>query len=554
MEKPTPDEVLKEIKEKEAENLAQHRAKKLDLPYINLSTQPLNLEALAVISEKEARLAHAVVFEKEGKLLKLAILDPQNPTTLNLIETLKKTSSVEVFVVSEKSLERFFSAYSRVLPPREEITGQIKILQVAVDALKREVNKFLSLKKYVETSQEEDVSEVVSWILAGSIVLEASDIHVEPQKNTALIRLRLDGILWPLSEISSQRYEELRDRIKLLAGMKLNIVEVPQDGRFSILYPQKQAIEVRASSIPSPYGENIVLRLLNPETIQLKLEELGLRDDDLEIIGRELKKPNGLIIVTGPTGSGKTTTLYAFLRKVNAPGIKVITIEDPIEYRLSGIEQTQVDEAEGYTFAAGLPAILRQDPDVILVGEIRDYETAETTMHASLTGHLVFSTLHTNDAAGTIPRLIDLGVKPPIISPAINLAIAQRLLRRLCPKCSETTNLEGALFSRILANLEGIPERVRPKPRIKEGMKIKKANPAGCDFCSGSGYKGRIAVFELFLIEEEMEKLIQTNPSEEAVRELAKKLGMVTMMQDALTKVLDGITDIAEVERVVGPV
>jgi type IV pilus assembly protein PilB len=341
-------------------------------------------------------------------------------------------------------------------------------------------------------------------------------------------------------------YKGILSRIKLLSGIKLNITDRAQDGRFTAAL-EDLPIEIRVSTIPTEYGESIVMRLLNPKKL-IDLEQLGLRGDLLEIFKEEIKRTTGMIIVTGPTGSGKTTTLYAFLKKIVNPEIKIITIEDPIEYRLEGITQTQVDPAKGYTFANGLRAIVRQDPDVILVGEIRDGETANIAIQAALTGHLVLSTLHTNDAAGTVARLVNLGVKPYDIGPALNMIVAQRLVRKVCKKCKkerEATKEELEKFKKFLSDL---PPQIKI-PEIKEGLKI--AQTVGCEDCNFTGFKGRSGIYEIILFDDEMEKFILKEQSIAALREKAKEKGMVTMYQDGLIKVLQGETTIEEVERVV---
>ena len=302
--------------------------------------------------------------------------------------------------------------------------------------------------------------------------------------------------------------------------------------------------------MPAEYGETIVLRLLNPKAL-IELEALGLREDLLEIFEKEIRKPNGMIIVTCPTGSGKTTTLYAFLRKVRNPEIKIITIEDPIEYHLEGISQTQVEPKAGYDFASGLKSIMRQDPDVILVGEIRDLETAEIALQAALTGHLVFTTLHTNDAAGTVARLTSLGAKPTNIGPAINMAIAQRLVRKICKKCGEFKKVSPQELGKIKKSLKGISSKIKI-PKVNPDLKIPKVK--GCQDCNFTGYRGRAGVFEAFLVDEEMEKFILKNPSIGALRTEVTRKGMITMQQDGLIKVLNGMTTTEEVERITGPI
>ena len=353
--------------------------------------------------------------------------------------------------------------------------------------------------------------------------------------------MRLDGVLHDLGIISHELYKLLVSRIKLLSEVKLNIRDKAQDGRFTTrIEKTKEDVETRTSFLPGPHGESIAMRLLLPQTTEMKTENLGMQKDVLNLVEQELKKPNGMIITTGPTGSGKTTTLYAFLKKVASSEIKVITIEDPIEYHLPGVTQTQIKPNKGYDFANGLRSILRQDPDVILVGEIRDLETASTAMHAALTGHLVFSTLHTNNAAGTIPRLIDLGVKPNIISPAINIAVAQRLVRKLCEFCKKETSPSPEEEKTIKENLPG---------QTSKKIKIYTAN--GCEKCNFTGYKGRTGIFEAFLVNDEIERLILKNPPEADIKEAAQHQGMVTIFQDGLLKVTKGITSFEELNRVV---
>lgn len=383
--------------------------------------------------------------------------------------------------------------------------------------------------------------------MGGSLILNASDIHLEPGEEKTKIRLRIDGILQDITTIDKQTYEALLSRIKLLSGLKLNISDRPQDGRFSVNI-DALAIEIRTSTLPAERGETAVLRILNPKNI-ISMEALGLRKDLLAMFEKEIKKPNGMIIVTGPTGSGKTTTLYAFLKKVQNPGIKIITIEDPIEYHLESISQTQVQPKKGYDFANGLKSIVRQDPDVILVGEIRDLETANTALQAALTGHLVFSTLHTNDAAGTIARLTNLGANPLDVGPAVNLVVAQRLVRQICQKCGKLVSPTKLELKKIKNALKGLPENIKA-PKIGSNLKI--AQAGGCKYCNFTGYQGRVGIFEGFLIDDEAERFIIKKPSIADLKYFAVKHGMVTMEQDAFIKVVEGITTISEVERVMG--
>ncbi|OGZ47556.1 MAG: hypothetical protein A2844_02270, partial [Candidatus Ryanbacteria bacterium RIFCSPHIGHO2_01_FULL_48_80] len=405
--------------------------------------------------------------------------------------------------------------------------------------------EFLNTK--ISLGATEHITNLLDIILAGAYELETSDVHVEPAENKVHLRIRLDGVLQNVTDVSPKAYKMLLARIKLVSELKLNIHDRPQDGRFTIRADGKD-VEVRVSTLPGPNGETIVMRILHPKAIALTFEKLGMHSYVQKMVERELQQPNGMIITTGPTGSGKTTTLYAFIKKVNQPEIKIITIEDPIEYHIEGISQTQVDKSAGYTFESGLSAIMRQDPDIILVGEIRNRETAEIALQASLTGHLVFSTLHTNDAPGTIPRLIDLGAPPNIIAPAINIAIAQRLVRVLCQTCKKEVAASPDELAVIKKEIELLPKQY-DRPPLEN---IKVFDAGSCTACNNTGYKGRIGVYEAFLITDAIEKLILRNPTEAEVREVAVSQGMITLKQDGILKVLSGITSIAELQRVVG--
>ncbi|KXB08224.1 hypothetical protein AKJ56_01650 [candidate division MSBL1 archaeon SCGC-AAA382N08] len=432
------------------------------------------------------------------------------------------------------------------------MTGSVNIDPEEIKKLNEKINTLQDFSLTVKNFENPRISQLLETFLGGAIALQASDIHLEPAEEASTFRIRIDGMLHAISkEISEKTHKSLVTRIKLLSNLKLNVHDTPQDGRFTINLPERD-IEIRTSVIPSEYGETIVLRLLDPKALKINLEELGWRKDDLEIIKKEVDRPNGLILNTGPTGSGKTTTLYAFLRRKVKPEIKIITIEDPIEYHIEGISQTQVDKEAGYNFSNGLRSILRQDPDVILVGEIRDRETTDIALNASLTGHMVFSTLHTNHAVGAIPRLLDLGAKPNILAPAVSLIIAQRLVRKLCDKCKKSAEVSGEGKEEINEFLEGLPKRV-DKEEYKD-FQIYKADPEGCDACNHTGYKGRTSIFEIIPVTDKIEEKIYENPTEIELRELAKEQGTVFMQEDGVLKVLEGITDFQEVERLTGPI
>ncbi len=358
------------------------------------------------------------------------------------------------------------------------------------------------------------------------------------------VRYRLDGVLTIVANLTHPTYKLLLSRVKLLSGMKLNIRSDAQDGRFTVDI-NKQEIEMRISVIPGGNGESIVMRILNPDNIKVEIESMGIPKTLLEVIKREAGRPNGLILNTGPTGSGKTTTLYSLLGKKKGPNIKIITIEDPVEYHLEGIVQTQVDHKKNYTFASGLRAAMRQDPDVIMVGEIRDVETAEIAIHSALTGHLVFSTLHTNSAAGAFPRLIDLGIEPSILSSAVNLVLAQRLVRKLCEHCKQPIALPEIrrktierIFNQTPQNdLDHIPSAIY--------------GPVGCKECSNSGYKGRIGLFEAVKTTAAVADILEDHPTGRLIKKVAREQGLMNLQEDGINKLLKGITSLDELDRVI---
>lgn len=536
----------REAEEKKAKDLADE----LGFSYLDLKIFIIDDEALSISNVTESKKAKAAIIEKKQQELFIAVFDPRLKETKSFIKNLESQNYIpKIHISSISGLKRTWERYKDIKPKRTEITERIEISPEDLKQIQSSINTIADLKQKLE-QQNIQTTELLNIIMAAGLKLEASDIHFETENSgTTRLRFRLDGILQDAADVPTASYQLLLSRIKILSELKINIHDKPQDGRFSF-NSEGAEIEIRTSIIPGDNGENVVLRILDPKTIGLKLENLGIQDYDYKMIENELKKPNGMLITTGPTGSGKTTLLYAFLKSVNDPGSKIITLEDPIEYHLKGVEQTQVEAEKGYTFAAGLRSILRQDPDIILVGEIRDAETATTAINAALTGHLVFSTLHTNDAAGAIPRLVDMKVNPTMIPPALNLVIAQRLVRRVCPKCSKDIKPDKETAEKLKNGLANLPNRV-PKPKL-ENITIKQANPKGCPYCNFIGYKGRVGVFELFIIDDVMEKVILKTPSNVEIKESAIKAGMVTMLQDGLLKVLQKITTMDEVERILG--
>jgi len=543
---------VKEIRREAEERDAKRRAEKGGTPYLEVGKAPTSIDALRLITEEEARRAKVAALQIKVKEVAVAAYNPSSPEAQKIAEELRaKKWEPKFFTSSLSGLEEVWRLYKFAGAEAQEITGKVDIESKKIQELTAKLTTFQAVSAELEgfDFKKGTTSELMETLLAGALGNKASDIHFEAKEKDALIRFRLDGILHDIAHLPVRNYENTVSRVKLLSGLKINVRGEPQDGRFTIELGTKE-VEVRVSIIPSEFGETIVMRLLDPDSISVELEQLGLRPDDLEMVKTEIKKPHGLILNTGPTGSGKTTTLYAFLKSIANSEIKVITVEDPIEYRIPQIEQTQVDAEAGYTFAKGLRAIVRQDPDVILVGEIRDAETADIALQASLTGHMVLSTVHANDAIGAIPRLIDLGAKPITIGPALNLVIAQRLVRKLCEKCKVKEEITPELAAKIKTFLEKLPERVDREPYETITM----YKPVGCEACNSLGYKGRRGIFEFLKGGEELADAIQKEASQSTMRGLAEKQKMVTMQEDGILKVITGMTTLEEVEGTTGPI
>jgi len=548
---------LEDLKKEEEEALIQQLAEpKYGIPPINLLAVIIENDALRSISEKEAREEEIAPFKVTGKNLHVAVRSPQPDKLEKLTKYFSDRGYIPHFyMASMRSLEKVWDRYKELSYSSKSEAG---VVSVSGDALKEIMARIKNIDdiRSEATKAEEDkihtTSRILEVILAGAIAINASDIHFEPEEKTVRVRLRLDGVLHELMEIPPEIHKFINSRIKLISGLKITTDSIAQDGRFSI-FLDKDEINLRVSVMPGAYGESIVLRILNPNSIRVKIEDLGIEPNLFKVFMDEINKPNGLILLTGPTGSGKTTTLYSFLQRIYSEEIKIITIEDPIEYHLDGISQTQTDDEKGYTFLSGLRSALRQDPDVIMVGEIRDAETAKTAVEASLTGHLVFSTLHTNNAAGVIPRLIDLDVNPKILVSALSLSIGQRLVRKLCNECKKEkipTNEEKEIIKNIIAtaksnkkDFSGYNIDVDNITRIYE--------PIGCDKCNNTGYKGRMGIFEAVKRDAQIEKLVIENPSEREIRVVENKQGTLSMREDGIAKVLQGVTSLEEVRSVV---
>jgi type IV pilus assembly protein PilB len=549
---------LKEVQKREEEDLVRILAEaKYDMPSVDLATIVVDNEALRMIPEAKARELLVAPFKLLGKNLSVAVISPENPALGELREEIgKKGFDVTFYMASHASLEKVWSRYKELSFASSSKAGGIDISGETIAEIAEKIKTVKDVKRTVDESVAENkthkISHILEIILAGGISVDASDIHIEPEENEVKVRFRLDGVLIEIMSFDFPTYKLLNSRIKLLSGLKLTTSASAQDGRFSIFIKQDE-ISMRTSMLPGAYGESIVMRILNPKSIQVKLEDLGIPKKLFSIIESQIKKPNGLILITGPTGSGKTTTLYAFLKRIYSSELKIITIEDPIEYHLAGITQTQVEDAKHYTFLEGLRSALRQDPDVIMVGEIRDDETAKIAVESALTGHLVFSTLHTNNAPGVIPRLIDLSVNPKTLTSALSLSMAQRLVRKLCENCKKqrpTTEFEEKTIRNIL-NTAVAEGKDLSEYNVTPDQAFVLYDAVGCDMCNGTGFKGRQGIYEAILTDEAIEKIIPENPSEREIKKVSSHQGILDMKEDGVIKVIHGITSLAEVKSVV---
>jgi type II secretory ATPase GspE/PulE/Tfp pilus assembly ATPase PilB-like protein len=538
---------LKDLRSKEEERAAATLAPQYGYEHIDLHGYTINPEALAAVPEDLARDAVLTGFEIIQKTLSVAIKDPNDPQTKAAIQTLQNDGyTLDIYMTSTSSIEHAWARYKDITTTTASKKGVFEISAEDILALTKRISKKedidVILKEINSANNNYRISATLELIFAGALALRASDIHIEPEDKAIRVRYRFDGVLHDIVDIDTYMYGRMMSRLKLLSGMILNTKVAAQDGRFTFETGDNE-VEVRSSVIPGATGESIVMRLLDPTVASFKMERLNLNQHMAAVIAQELQKPNGLIITTGPTGSGKTTALYAFLQEVHTEGIKIITIENPVEYKLDGIVQTQT--GDDYTFSSGLRAILRQDPDVILIGEIRDREVAETAMHAAQTGHLVLSTLHTNSAVAGFARLMDLGVDSRTFGSSLNLMLGQRLVRLLCEKCKvphSPTPDEQQIINTIMKD--------HPHPdTIPELIELYTAT--GCTICGQSGFKGRSGIYEAVLMDEAVEEIVLRDPREHMILEAAKPQGIPTMLHDGVEKVMKGMTSLAELGRVI---
>lgn len=538
---------LGQVKEQEKEVEAMRFAATIGFPHINLQKFPVSQQAMRQMSKAEAVALGAVCFFATQDEIRIGALDPQQDSVQELLFQLQERNHAhgELYAISRRSFEHVIELYD-TLPVVKPVTKDIEIRTEDLANVQAEVGDFRSLQELLNKST---TSDTLTFLLGAALKFGASDMHVEAEEKGIAVRLRLDGILHDVATLPKEIYKKLISRIKLVSSLKINIATTPQDGRFTMKLSGGDVVDVRVSTMPTVFGESVVMRLLRQSRSGLSLDEIGVTGDAFAKLKGEIDRPNGMIITTGPTGSGKTTTMYAILQILNEPGVKIITLEDPVEYRIESINQSQIDRSKDYTFAKGLRSILRQDPDIAMVGEIRDLETADIAIQAALTGHLMLSTIHTNSASGAIPRFLSMGVKQYLLAPALNCVIGQRLVRLLCPKCKKEAKLSGEEAKRVEAAISSLPDKQKaqylaaPRHFFTGG---------GCEECHGLGYKGRVGIYEILIMSPEIEQLILSGQvSEYEIEKIAIHEGMVTMVQDGIIKALAGATSVDEVFRVI---
>ncbi len=523
------------------EDIGVVKSEILKIPYKKIDISKLGDEVLRLIPEETARTYGAVPISKEGNLLIIGMVHPDDPKAQEVLKFIARRSllNLGVYIISYAD---WIDALKRYSPYKNEIEAAVQSLNLKSGSGGMESVKLEDLAN--ARIEEAPIIKIVAKTFTEAVQSGASDIHVEPMENYLRIRFRIDGQLKEEVSLPLELVQSIVSRIKIISNLKIDETRIPQDGRFRTRVSDRE-IDFRVSTFPTPLGEKVAIRVLDPTTGLKSFDQLGLEGKALETIKEELDKPFGMVLLTGPTGSGKTTTLYALLQILNKENVNILSLEDPVEYFVSGVNQSQVRPEIGYDFASGLREILRQDPDIIMVGEIRDSETAELAIHAALTGHIVLSTLHTNNAVGVIPRLIDMKIDPFLIPTSLNLMVSQRLIGKLCQECKEAEEAPSELQKIIKKTLTDLPEGITSA--YKEPYKI--YHSVGCSKCQGRGIAGRVAVFEVLKMSDELEKIVNSNPTSQRISEEAKNQGMMTLRQDGMLKALSGLVNVEEILR-----
>lgn len=529
-------EVLKKLKLANEEQITQAKAELWNVPYVNLEETPFSPQALNFVSQAVAEEYNIIPFNFDSNSQELSVA-MENPLDLELIRFLEKKTKAKIkaFIAPPSQIKEGIKIHYG-----QSLVAEIRATLGEAKATKPKKEKPTYIPQPGETIREEKIARVVNIILEFAVKSRASDIHIEPQEENTRIRYRIDGILHEKLVLPKYLHDAVVSRIKILAGMRIDEKRIPQDGRFSFK-ASDQEIDLRVSSLPTVHGEKIVMRLLKKSGGVPDLPELGLRGKALKDLQEAILRPHGIIIVCGPTGSGKTTTLYSVLSRINTPRVNIITLEDPVEYEIPGVNQVQVNPAAGLTFASGMRSFLRQDPNIIMVGEIRDRETTELAVQASLTGHLVFSTLHSNNAAQAVPRLLDLGAEPFLLASSLTCLVAQRICRRVCTECRE----EYTPPPEVVEDIKKVLGKLLPPKKEITLFRGKK-----CPACNNTGYLGRIGIFEVLPITDKIARLILERAPAADIEKQAREEGMITMKQDGYLKALEGVTTIEEVLRV----
>jgi len=526
-------------------SVVQTKSELLGIPYKKVDIEIIKEDLLKVVPGETAQTYGFVPLSKDAKMLVAGMLRPNDTRAQEALKFIAKENklSLGVYLITPSDFELVLRKYS---PYKSEVEQAIRSLNIKPGSGLSFSQKAVSIEQGGNISDEAPIIRIVASTLKSAVEENASDIHIEPQKTRVRIRFRIDGALQEMTSFPLEIHQPIISRIKILSNLKIDETRIPQDGRFRTVIFGRD-IDFRISTFPTPVGEKAAIRVLDP-TVGLKgISNLGLIGRSADMINEAIKKPFGMILVTGPTGSGKTTTLYALLQELNKPENNVLSLEDPVEYFVEGLNQSQVRPEIGYDFASGLRQIVRQDPDVIMVGEIRDTETAQLAIHAALTGQIVLSTLHTNNAVGVIPRLIDMGVEPFLLPSTLNLMLSQRLVRKLCDNCKVAEPASPELTAIIKKELDNLSPEAKVILKFKEPFKVYRA--PGCKVCRGKGATGRVGIFEVIKMTRELENIINSNPTEGKLYDEAKRQGIVTLRQDGIIKSLEGIMALEEVLR-----
>ncbi len=536
------EKIIEDSRLIEEEKLTEVKGKVLGIPYINLIGKDIPGDVLNIISRDVSENYQMISFEKIGNVLRVGLVNPRNFQAIEAIEFLAKEQrlSVEFYIISLSSFKEAVKKYEIL---KKEVE---KALELARERFAPEEKREEEVPIEEEVIKRAPVSKMVSMIMRYAVENKASDIHIEPGPTESRVRYRIDGVLRSRLSLPKYIHPAVVARIKVLANLKIDETRIPQDGRIRQTIAGRD-VDFRVSTLPLIDNEKVVMRVLETGTAVASLEELGFGKKTVEKIIKNIKQPHGLFLITGPTGSGKSTTLYTVLTMLNKEGVNIVTLEDPIEYFIRGVNQSQIRPEIGFTFATGLRALLRQDPNVIMVGEIRDNETAELAIHAALTGHLIFSTLHTNDALGAVPRLIDMKVEPFLLSSTLNAIVAQRLVRRICKECKEKIEIPPDVLKTVQEELALMPKEVIPEKFLSGPLTF--WHGKGCPRCGGEGYKGRLVIAEIIEATERLQSVIARGFNIDEAKEEIKKQGMITLKQDGILKALEGLTTIEEVMR-----